>query len=33
MVEHPRQLANRTLYQFWTPETVRFSDLDALGHV
>lgn len=26
-------LANRTFYKFWTPEAVRFSDLDALGHV
>jgi acyl-CoA thioester hydrolase len=30
---NPRALANRTLYKFWTPEAVRFSDLDALGHV
>jgi acyl-CoA thioester hydrolase len=33
MPDNPRQLANRALYKFWTPEAVRFSDLDALGHV
>jgi acyl-CoA thioester hydrolase len=33
MPDNPRQLASRALYKFWTPEAVRFSDLDALGHV
>jgi acyl-CoA thioester hydrolase len=33
MAPEPRLLANRALYKFRTPEAVRFSDLDALGHV